>query len=104
MRIVAWRCAGWIEKGDISSDDQDALREFDNQLTLLGSQYGKQRREKPVRHCVRIAENVGGLAAALEDRDAAVDIVRWIHDTYDNEESNRVRGRGQDRDLDVDVI
>jgi len=38
---------------------------------------------------VRIAEEVGGLADALDNKRAAEDIVRWIHDTYDNEESNR---------------
>jgi integrase len=74
---------------DISSNDQEALIDFDRQLALLGSQYGKQRRAKLVRHCVRISENVGGLADALEDKRAAEDIVRWIHETYENEESNR---------------
>ncbi|OAQ51402.1 hypothetical protein HTG_17065 [Natrinema mahii] len=74
---------------DISSDDQEALIDFDRQLALLGSQYGKQRRAKLVRHCVRISENVGGLADALEDKRAAEDIVRWIHSNYENEESNR---------------
>ncbi|WP_136688746.1 site-specific integrase [Halorhabdus amylolytica] len=79
-----------IERGEeMSGDDQEVLQAFDSRLALLGSQYGKERREKLLRHCVRIAEEVGGLANALEDKRAAEDIVRWIHDTYDNEESNR---------------
>jgi site-specific recombinase XerD len=79
-----------IERAEeMSGDDQDVLQAFDNRLALLGSQYGKERREKLLRHCVRIAEEVGGLADALDDKRAAEDIVRWIHDTYDNEESNR---------------
>jgi hypothetical protein len=79
-----------IEQGEkLSTDDQQALRDFDNRLALLGSQYGTHRRVKLLRHCLRIAEEVGGLADALEDRRAAEDIVRWIHDNYDNQETNR---------------
>ncbi|MDY6777742.1 MAG: site-specific integrase, partial [Candidatus Nanohaloarchaea archaeon] len=47
---------------------------------------------KLLRHAVRAAEKVGGLADALEDREAAEDIVRWIHREYDREdraETNR---------------
>lgn len=36
-----------------------------------------------------MAEQVGGLAAARKDRDAAENIVRWINRKYDNEETNR---------------
>ncbi|MFB6312114.1 MAG: tyrosine-type recombinase/integrase [Salinirussus sp.] len=36
-----------------------------------------------------MAENAGGLADALEDREAAEEIVRWINRTYDNVETNR---------------
>lgn len=36
-----------------------------------------------------MAENVGGLAASLVDRDAAEKVVRWIHAEYDAEETNR---------------
>jgi len=79
-----------IERSEeLSSDNREALQAFDNRLALLGSQYGKDRREKLLRHCVRMAENVGGLADALEDKQAAESIVRWIHDEYENEESNR---------------
>ncbi|MFC7044595.1 site-specific integrase [Halobacteriaceae archaeon GCM10025711] len=65
------------------------LIEFDDRLALLRSQYGKQRREKLLRHCVRMAENVGGLAASLDEKKATEDIVRWIHNNYKNDETNR---------------
>ncbi|WP_226024009.1 hypothetical protein [Halomicrobium salinisoli] len=79
-----------FERGEgMSKADQEVLQAFDSRLALLGSQYGKERREKLLRHGVRIAEVVGGLADALDDKRAAEDIVRWIHDTYDSEESNR---------------
>ncbi|WP_415382965.1 site-specific integrase [Halosimplex sp. TS25] len=74
---------------ELSEDDREVLRAFDNQLALLGSKYGKQRREKLLRHCVRMAEEVGGLADTLDEKRPTENIVRWIHDTYDNEESNR---------------
>lgn len=79
-----------VEEGtELSGPDQEALLAFNDRLVLLGSQYGDERREKLLRHCVRMGENVGGLADALEDREAAEEIVRWIHRSYDNEESNR---------------
>ena len=36
-----------------------------------------------------MAFDVGAVADALEDRDAAENIVRWIHSEYSNEETNR---------------
>ena len=79
-----------IEQSEkLSGDDRAALGDFDNRLALLGSQYGKHRRIKLLRHCVRMAEEVGGLARALDERRAAEEIVRWIHDNYDNQETNR---------------
>lgn len=56
---------------------------------MLSSEYSTHRHLKLLRHCTIVAENVGGLAAALEDREAAETIVRWIHREYDNEETNR---------------
>lgn len=63
----------------ISDEDAEALLEFSKQLDLLSSEYSDYRHEKLLRHCVIMAEEVGGLAEALEDRDAAEDIVRWIN-------------------------
>ena len=58
--------------------------------------------EKLLRHAVRAAEKAGGLTDALEDREAADDIVRWINRTYDNPRTkcdedgagNAVSGKG----------
>lgn len=63
----------------ISRADAEKLLEFSKQLDLLKSEYGDYRHEKLLRHCVILAEEVGGLAEALESRDAAEDIVRWIN-------------------------
>ncbi|MFB6201897.1 MAG: tyrosine-type recombinase/integrase [Halorhabdus sp.] len=74
---------------DISDADREALLEFDDALSLLGTTYSDHRHAKLLRHCTIISENVGGLDAALTERDAAEDIVRWINDSYDNEETNQ---------------
>ena len=63
----------------ISNDDAEDLLEFSKQLDLLSSEYSDYRHEKLLRHCVIMAEQIGGLSDALEDRDAAEDIVRWIN-------------------------
>lgn len=75
------------EPRDVNERDRDALLEFDRRMQLLDSKYGDYRREKLLRHCTRIAENVrrGVLTDALESREAAEDIVLWIKNEYDNE-------------------
>lgn len=73
----------------ISDEEKELLIEFSETLDLLRSTYTDDRHKKLLGHCVRLAENVGGLDDALEDRNAAEDIVRYIHRTFDNEESNR---------------
>jgi len=79
-----------IEASDeISDADRSALFDFSDELYLLQTKYSDHRHLKLLRHCTRMAEHVGGLAEALEDRDATEDIVRWINRTYDNEETNR---------------
>lgn len=73
---------------DVTVDEADILLAFDNQMALLPSEYSKQRREKLLRHVTIIAENDrNDIEAALEDREAAEAIVRWIHDKYDPEDS-----------------
>ena len=74
---------------EISDADRNALFDFSDELYLLQTKYSDHRHLKLLRHCTRMAEHVGGLADALEDRDAAEAIVRWINRTYDNEETNR---------------
>ena len=76
------------ESDEITERDADVLIEFSDQLDLLKSEYSDLRHRDLLGHCTRIAENVGGLADALEDRDAAEEIVRWINRTHENEWTN----------------
>ncbi|EMA41057.1 tyrosine-type recombinase/integrase [Halococcus hamelinensis] len=72
---------------NVSESDREALLKFDRRMQLLDSKYSDYRREKLLRHCTRIAENVrpGVLTDSLESRKAAEDIVLWIKSEYDNE-------------------
>jgi len=76
------------ESDEITEQDADVLIEFSDQLDLLKSEYSDLRHRDLLGHCTRIAENVGGLADALEDRDAAEEIVRWVNRTHENEWTN----------------
>lgn len=76
------------DSDQIAGRDSELLIEFSNQLDLLKSEYSDVRHRDLLGRCTRIAENVGGLADALEDRDAAEDVVRWINREYENEWTN----------------
>jgi integrase len=80
-----------IKNGERGGDDtdRDLLLTFSNRLALLREEYSDHRHLKLLRHCTRIAEHAGSLADALDERDAAEDLVRWIHSEYDSEETNR---------------
>ncbi len=69
----------YTDKDKINPEDAEKLIKFSDQLDLLNSVYSDYRHEKLLRHCVIMAEETGGLAAALESRDAAEDVVRWIN-------------------------
>lgn len=73
----------------ISEADRGPLLEFSDRLRLLRSDYSDDRHQKLLNSLVLMAEHVGGLAAAVEDREAAEEIVRWIHRTYPTEETNK---------------
>jgi integrase len=83
---------------DISDADRELLIEFDDTLALRQSEFAEATRYKLLQYCGLMAGHSSTiptealpdveLAAVLEDRDAAEDMVRWMHDTYDNEESN----------------
>lgn len=81
-----------IENGERDIDqeqDKQRLIEFSGRIELLREQYSDHRHLKLLRHLTRIAEKVGGLDDSLKQREAAEDIVRWIHSEYDNQETNR---------------
>ncbi|WP_332898762.1 site-specific integrase [Haladaptatus sp. CMSO5] len=77
------------ESPDINEPDRDALIAFSDEMYLLKTVYSDHRHVKLLRHCTLMAEEVGVLADALVNKDAAEEIVRWINRTYDNEETNR---------------
>lgn len=79
-----------IEANDeIKQEDREVLIAFDEELTLLNSNYSDYRHLKLLRHLTLLAERVGGIKSALTDRDDAENIVRWINRNYDNEETNQ---------------
>jgi integrase len=74
---------------DVTEEDREALLAFDDALTLLNSNYSTYRHVKLLRHLTILAERVGGINAALTNRETAEEIVRWINRNYDNEETNQ---------------
>lgn len=73
---------------EISDEDAELLLRFSDEIDLLKSKYTDHRHIKLLRHATRIAENVGDLGDALEDRETSKDIVRWINREYQNEYTN----------------
>lgn len=71
--------------------DAEVLLEMSDQIQLLGeSKYSIQRHEFLLRRNLTIAKFVGGLAEALDDREAAEEIVRWINtEQNDSHETNK---------------
>lgn len=68
--------------------DRDALLAFSDRLSLLRETYSWHRHVKLLRHCVRMSELAPArLVDALENRDAAEDIIRWVHAEYDLDET-----------------
>ena len=94
-----------LEAGTRGGDDtdRDLLLEFSDELRLRREEYGHYRHEKLLRHTVRMSEHADSSLhesllenageAADEDfyeaKDAAKDIVGWIHDTYDIDDGSQ---------------
>lgn len=86
------------ESDDISEQDRDLLLAFDEELALRQSEFASATRYKLLSYLSVMAGVSRGvpsdelpnvdLTAVLEDREVAEELVRWIHDRYDNEESN----------------
>jgi len=78
------------ERDGMSEADAEALLDAHRQMELLGaSRLSKSHHSDVLMRGVKMAREVGGVADALEEREATEEIVRWIHRTYDNEETNR---------------
>ncbi|MFA1612093.1 tyrosine-type recombinase/integrase [Halobellus rubicundus] len=78
------------ERGDTEAA-RELLLDISDNIALVPSKAGDYRHRDILRHGAIIAENVGGdtLVAALEDRDAAEEIVRWINREYENVHTNK---------------
>lgn len=74
---------------DLSDADREALLTFSNELQLRRAQYSDHRHDKLLRHCTLMAECKGGLVDALKGREQAKPFVTWIHNNFENEETNR---------------
>jgi len=78
------------ESEDIAPPDAEVLLEYSRELDALGqAALGDATHEKYLMRLVKMAEEVGGLAAALDDKDAAKKLNSWINDIYQNAESNK---------------
>lgn len=88
-----------IESADgISERDRKLLLDFDDEMALRPSDFAMPTRYKTLQYCSMMAGDSPGLGAEelpdvdlhkiLEDRSEAEDLVRWVHDRYDNEESD----------------
>ena len=65
---------------DISEADRTLLLDLSDQIRLMGaSEFSEHRHEFLLMRGLNIAKSVGGLADAMDDREAAEAIVRWIN-------------------------
>ena len=75
---------------DIEEDDAEVLLGYTHELDALGhAAVGDPTHEKYLMRLVKMAEEVGGLAAALDSAETAKEITGWINATYENPESNK---------------
>jgi integrase len=88
------------ESDTLTDRDRENLLTFDDRMALLRSDYSVSRREKHLRACTIMAGQAQRdsqddlpdteLSAALDSRDAAEELVRWIHEyRSDSEETNK---------------
>lgn len=82
------RLRAQIEEEPLREADYEILQAFDDELTLRSHEYSQLRHAKLLRHCLFMARETETLAEAIEDREAAEEIVRWVNRTYSNEETN----------------
>jgi integrase len=71
-----------------SDRDRDALLEFSDRLRRMREEYTWHRHAKLLRHSTIASEGAPvDLTDAREDAEACRDLLDWIHDTYDIEET-----------------
>ncbi|EMA69170.1 phage integrase [Halorubrum aidingense JCM 13560] len=87
-----------------SPADRELLLAFSDELKLRREDYGWHRHEKLLRHNTRASEHAGvelveSILSERDDddfdaaKDAAKEVVRWIHDTYDIAEGSQETNR-----------
>lgn len=72
-----------------ATDASEELITFSDRLFLQSSDHSLHNHKKLLGACVRLEEGVSGIDKALYDRDAAEQLVRWVHREFPNEETNR---------------
>lgn len=78
------------DSAEIADDDRRVITEFNDAIEpTVPQDIGLYRHRKLLRSLILLAERHGGLAGALENRDAAEDLKAYIDEEYPNEESNR---------------
>lgn len=78
------------DSDEIADVDADALARYSAELDALGqAEVGVATHEKYLMRLVKMAEEVGGLADALEDEAAAKRLNAWANEHYENPESNK---------------
>lgn len=93
-----------IEESDVIAErDRDLLLDFADEMALRQSEFAVATRYKTLSQLALMAgvskeipqEELPDveLGDVLDDREVAEDVVRWIHDRYDNEESNAGKRR-----------
>lgn len=78
------------ESDNISEEDAEALHQYTLEVDAVGhAEMGDAVHERNLMRLVKMAEEVGGLAASLEEKQAAKELNSWIQQHYPNPESNK---------------
>lgn len=78
------------ESDEISSTDADVLHRYTREVDSLGpAEIKDSTHEKYLMRLVTTAKEIGGLAAALEEKQVAKEINSWFRGHYPNPESNK---------------
>lgn len=78
------------DSDEIADADAEALGRYSRELDALGqAEVGVATHEKYLMRLVKMAEEVGGLADALEEEAPAKRLNAWVNEHYPNPESNK---------------
>jgi integrase len=74
---------------DINEADGQVLEAVAREMAVRAHEFGPHVQRKYLYRGLYIAQHTGLLAEALEDEEAAREVVAWIHREYDNAETNK---------------